>query len=258
MVGNAQRCRTRRSPTVTGEQYNDMSLLVSAGPPRPTAGASLGPAAVIRPRACPDPSGLRPSAGGDPSRRYGEGRLGADLNEARPPWASIHHSRTSCRRAGAPLAASDLHAGRWESRRVVDAPWPGSERDWLLIAGDVAERVDDLAWALRTLRELLVWAPGDHELWTRRSDPLQLCDGARYRYLVQMCRDLDVIAPEDPYPVWDGDGGPVAVAPLFAVSGLVPDPRCPVPRPARGDRTSAGCQESAAADRPGQPLPVGA
>jgi hypothetical protein len=37
----------------------------------------------------------------------------------------------------------------------------------------------------------------------------------RYRALVELCRRLDVVTPEDEYPVWPGPGGPVVVAPLF-------------------------------------------
>jgi hypothetical protein len=32
---------------------------------------------------------------------------------------------------------------------------------------------------------------------------------------VEICRRLGVLTPEDPYPVWDGPGGPATVAPLF-------------------------------------------
>ncbi|EST37969.1 hypothetical protein N566_10035, partial [Streptomycetaceae bacterium MP113-05] len=37
----------------------------------------------------------------------------------------------------------------------------------------------------------------------------------RYLHLVEMCRSLGVTTPEDPYPLWEGRGGPVVVAPLF-------------------------------------------
>jgi hypothetical protein len=30
-----------------------------------------------------------------------------------------------------------------------------------------------------------------------------------------LCRGLGVITPEDPYPVWQGLGGPARIAPLF-------------------------------------------
>jgi 3',5'-cyclic AMP phosphodiesterase CpdA len=95
---------------------------------------------------------------------------------------------------------------------------PGTSCDWLLVAGDVAEKTADIEWALRTLRARfarVVWAPGNHELWTLSTDPVQLRGQARYQYLVAMCRRIGVITPEDPFPVWRGEGGPVVIAPLF-------------------------------------------
>ncbi|MER0449182.1 metallophosphoesterase [Streptomyces sp. Edi4] len=116
------------------------------------------------------------------------------------------------------LAISDLHIGYAENRALVEKLAPGSDDDWLLVAGDVAEKVPDIHWALSTLASRfrkVVWAPGNHELWTHPKDDITLRGTARYAHLVQMCRDLGVLTPEDPYPVWDGPGGPVAVAPLF-------------------------------------------
>jgi 3',5'-cyclic AMP phosphodiesterase CpdA len=97
---------------------------------------------------------------------------------------------------------------------------PGTSCDWLLVAGDVAEKTADIEWALRTLRARfarVVWAPGNHELWTLSTDPVQLRGQARYQYLVAMCRRIGVITPEDPFPVWRGEGGPVVIAPLFVL-----------------------------------------
>lgn len=120
--------------------------------------------------------------------------------------------------AGQLLAISDLHIGYEENRALVEKMRPGSDDDWLLVAGDVAETVADIRWALETLAgrfRKVVWAPGNHELWTHPKDSVTLRGVARYAHLVAMCRDLGVATPEDPYPVWDGPGGPVAVAPLF-------------------------------------------
>jgi 3',5'-cyclic AMP phosphodiesterase CpdA len=116
------------------------------------------------------------------------------------------------------LGTSDLHVAFAENRRILEDIRPGSDEDWLLVAGDVAELVADVEWALGVLSRrfaTVVWAPGNHELWTPKSDPVQLRGEHRYRHLVQMCRRLGVVTPEDPYPVWTGDGGPVTVAPLF-------------------------------------------
>lgn len=116
------------------------------------------------------------------------------------------------------LAVSDVHVAYAENRQIVEALRPVSEQDWLLVAGDVGELVADVEWALRKLRErfaVVVWVPGNHELWTRRDDPVQLRGEDRYRHLVEVCRRIGVITPEDPYPIWEGDGGRVTVAPLF-------------------------------------------
>lgn len=115
---------------------------------------------------------------------------------------------------------SDLHVVYPENRKFVDALWPHHEGDWLIVAGDVAERMADVEWALRTLAARfaeVIWVPGNHELWTPRDDPNQLRGVARYRHIVGLCRELGIHTPEDPFPVWRGDGGPVTIAPLFVL-----------------------------------------
>ncbi len=118
------------------------------------------------------------------------------------------------------LAISDLHVRHPENRRLVEALRPASERSWLLVAGDVGAHCDDVEWALRRLRErfaAVVWTPGNHELWTPPSDPVELRGEHRYEHLVALCRSLGVLTPEDPFAVWDGPGGPVTLAPLFVL-----------------------------------------
>ncbi|MEV6841872.1 metallophosphoesterase [Actinoplanes sp. NPDC051411] len=116
------------------------------------------------------------------------------------------------------LAVSDLHVSYEENRRIADRIEPGSDGDWLIVAGDVGEIFGDIERTLRGLRERfarVIWAPGNHELWTHPRDPIQSRGEQRYRELVRMCRDNDVDTPEDDYPIWAGPDGPVAVAPLF-------------------------------------------
>ncbi|MFI0357602.1 metallophosphoesterase family protein [Actinomadura sp. 9N407] len=118
------------------------------------------------------------------------------------------------------FAISDLHVGFEDNKRFVEGLRPEDEGDWLLVAGDVAERFSDVEWALRTLSEKyakVVWVPGNHELWTIKDDPVQAKGEERYRRLVEMCRGLGVLTPEDPYAVWDGTDGPVTVVPLFVL-----------------------------------------
>ncbi|GAA1899480.1 metallophosphoesterase [Streptomyces durmitorensis] len=115
-------------------------------------------------------------------------------------------------------AISDLHVAYDDNRKFLDSLRPETDEDWLIVAGDTAERMADVEWAMRTLTDRfakVVWTPGNHELWTPHDDPNQLRGEARYRHLVDLCRSLGAATPEDPYPVWRGAGGPVTVAPLF-------------------------------------------
>jgi 3',5'-cyclic AMP phosphodiesterase CpdA len=116
------------------------------------------------------------------------------------------------------FALSDLHVAFPDNRKIVEGLHPDSDEDWLLLAGDVGELSPDIEWALRTLSARfakVVWTPGNHDLWTHGADPLQLRGESRYLHLVGLCRRLGVITPEDPYPVWEGPGGPLTIVPLF-------------------------------------------
>jgi 3',5'-cyclic AMP phosphodiesterase CpdA len=131
---------------------------------------------------------------------------------------TLEPSATNPPGTGKLLAVSDLHVAYRENRQVTDQLRPSSDADWLLVAGDVGEMVADVEWVMKALAgrfSTVVWAPGNHELWTPREDPVQLRGEERYRHLVDLCRGLGVITPEDPYPIWQGEGGPVTVAPLF-------------------------------------------
>jgi 3',5'-cyclic AMP phosphodiesterase CpdA len=116
------------------------------------------------------------------------------------------------------LAVSDLHAAYPQNREIVQDLRPGSAADWLLVAGDTGEFMADIEWALGTLSDRfarVIWVPGNHDLWTHPRDPVQLRGEQRYRRLVEMCRGLGVLTPEDPFCVWAGAGGPAVIAPLF-------------------------------------------
>jgi 3',5'-cyclic AMP phosphodiesterase CpdA len=133
-------------------------------------------------------------------------------DDARVPLVSATQSKV--------LAVSDLHVGYQENREIVANLQPESESDWLLVAGDVGELAADIEWALRVLSQRfakVIWAPGNHELWTCRGDPVKLRGEERYLYLVRLCQQLGVVTPEDPYPVWQGPDGPVVIAPLFVL-----------------------------------------
>lgn len=116
------------------------------------------------------------------------------------------------------LATSDLHVSHAGNRDVVERLRPVTDGDWLIVAGDVADRVSEIRWTLTLLRErfaTVIWAPGNHELWTLPRDDVTLRGDARYRHLVEICREIGVLTPEDPYPVWPGPDEELLVAPLF-------------------------------------------
>ncbi|MFE9831575.1 metallophosphoesterase family protein [Streptomyces halstedii] len=116
------------------------------------------------------------------------------------------------------LAVSDLHVGIADNKPVADRLRPTSDADWLIVAGDVAEQAEEVERALETLAGRfahVVWTPGNHELWTLDKDPVRLRGQERYEHLVRVCRELGVTTPEDPYPRWHGEDGPVAIAPVF-------------------------------------------
>ena len=111
------------------------------------------------------------------------------------------------------LAVSDLHV-RYPENRAIAEGLAGEPEDWLIVAGDVAERVDDTVATLEVLARRfaqVIWVPGNHELWTRTKEDVDLRGDARYRHLVERCRAIGVLTPEDPFPVFAGH----VIAPLF-------------------------------------------
>jgi 3',5'-cyclic AMP phosphodiesterase CpdA len=118
------------------------------------------------------------------------------------------------------LAIADLHVEALSNREIVERLRPRHKGDWLIVAGDVGETMLDIERTLASLArrfEKVIWAPGNHELWTAPDDPVQLRGEERYLHLVRRCRELGIATPEDPFPVWEGAGGPVVIAPLFTL-----------------------------------------
>jgi 3',5'-cyclic AMP phosphodiesterase CpdA len=120
--------------------------------------------------------------------------------------------------AGSLLAVSDLHVSNRESREIVERFAPRDDGDWLIVCGDISESIEECEWALALLSRRfakVIWTPGNHELWTLPREAPELRGERLYRHLLDICRRHGVLTPEDPFPVWEGGGGPVTVAPLF-------------------------------------------
>ncbi|WIM67810.1 metallophosphoesterase [Corynebacterium breve] len=109
-------------------------------------------------------------------------------------------------------AVSDLHVTFAANQAIVDKL--SGPHDWLIVAGDVAEKIPDIVRAMKSLVQRfakVIWVPGNHELFNRKSDRIN--GKARYRALVGELRAIGVVTPEDPFPVF----GPVTVCPLFTL-----------------------------------------
>ncbi len=122
-------------------------------------------------------------------------------------------------------AIGDLHLANRLNRQAL-AELPPHPSDWLILAGDVGETELHLRFALEALVPRfaqLLWVPGNHDLWTMADDPNTQRGEAKYRRLVEICREYGVLTPEDPYPLWPGSLGVTReedepgfiIAPLF-------------------------------------------
>lgn len=114
-------------------------------------------------------------------------------------------------------AISDLHVGYIENQEALEQISPHPD-DWLILGGDLGETEGHLRSALETLTRRfarILWVPGNHELYVPPNRDDRPRGEDKYRRLVDICHEFGALTPEDPYPVWPGEGGPHVLAPLF-------------------------------------------
>jgi 3',5'-cyclic AMP phosphodiesterase CpdA len=114
-------------------------------------------------------------------------------------------------------AISDVHVAHRQNFAVLEqlAPHPD---DCLILAGDVGETLDQLERTLAVLRRkfaLMLWTPGNHDLWSNPRAQREARGEAKYAALVERCRRWDVATPEDPWVEWGAGGETYVLAPLF-------------------------------------------
>ena len=198
--------------------------------------------------------------------------------------------------APALFAISDLHVAYAENREIVERLRPAPPRRLADRRRRRRRRCSPTSsgrWRCSAGRfAKVIWAPGNHELWTPPEDPVQLRGVARYEHLVAALPGARRRHPRGRLPGVDGAGRPGrGRAAVPAVRLLVPrrrasttkeeslaagvrgrgglhrrDPAAPrpvpepggvVPGPGGGDRAAARRRRPGAADRAGQPLPAG-
>lgn len=118
-------------------------------------------------------------------------------------------------------AIGDLHLAHARNRAALEA-LPDFGPDWLVLVGDVGDTLAQLALAFDRLGRRfgrLLWVPGNHELWCAEAlaqRPEARGEG-RYAMLVELCRAHGVLCPEDPWPLFQGEGGPARLLLCFGL-----------------------------------------
>lgn len=117
-------------------------------------------------------------------------------------------------------AIADIHLS-FEGNREQLEKLDHYPNDGLLIVGDVGEGSQHLALAFMIAKEHFAqvwWVPGNHELYTSPTEKQTGARGeAKYHECVHIARGYGVLTPEDPFEVWDGEGGPCIIAPIFTL-----------------------------------------
>ena len=112
-------------------------------------------------------------------------------------------------------AVSDLHIAAPGNRELVEElVVPQHPGDWLIVAGDVAEKTNTILGMLSDLNDRfakVIWVPGNHELFSRPKDTVHA--EQKYAELVAGCRAMGVLTPEDPYPKFAGR----TIVPMFTL-----------------------------------------
>lgn len=117
------------------------------------------------------------------------------------------------------LAISDLHLNHAENWAAL-SQLPAQPNDWLIVAGDVAEKIKHFRQAIDLLSRRfarVIWTPGNHDLWTIPTDRESQRGLAKYFQLVDICREFGVLTPEDPFIQWPASNSPLFIAPTFTL-----------------------------------------
>ncbi len=117
------------------------------------------------------------------------------------------------------FAISDLHLANKSNR---DALFDLSfyPDDWLILAGDIGETAEYLKFALSILTskfKQIIWVPGNHDLWTFPLDEFNLKGEKKYNSLVSICRDFNVLTPEDEYAEFTIQNQQFIIAPTLTL-----------------------------------------
>lgn len=118
------------------------------------------------------------------------------------------------------FAIGDIHLSFKANREALEKLLPHPDDD-LILCGDVGENAEHCQLAFTKAKECfrrVFWVPGNHELYTLPSQKEHGARGeAKYMECVAVAQQFGVITPEDEYTLWEGEGGPCLVAPIFTL-----------------------------------------
>jgi len=108
------------------------------------------------------------------------------------------------------LAISDLHTDFRANRQLIEQiPASLYKEDALIVAGDIADNIEIIKYTLSLLRsrfKMVLYTPGNHELWVRdeKGDSIE-----KLFRILTLCHDLDVqTTPTKVNDIW--------IVPLFS------------------------------------------
>jgi predicted phosphodiesterase len=117
-------------------------------------------------------------------------------------------------------AISDIHLSFKGNREALEKLLPHPNDD-LILCGDVGESAEHCRIAFTKVKECfrnVFWVPGNHELYTLPSEKEHGARGeAKYMECVDTAREFGILTPEDNYTLWEGEGGPCLIAPIFTL-----------------------------------------
>lgn len=117
-------------------------------------------------------------------------------------------------------AISDIHLSFKANREAFEKLKP-RPNDGLILCGDIGESLEHLrlafAQATACFRHVF-WTVGNHELYTLPTEREQGARGEKkYMECVAIAREFGIPTPEDEFTLWEGEGGPALVAPVFTL-----------------------------------------
>jgi predicted phosphodiesterase len=117
-------------------------------------------------------------------------------------------------------AIGDIHLSFKGNRDALEELQP-RPNDGLILCGDVGESADHCRQAFEKATACfgrVFWVPGNHELYTLPSQKEHGARGvAKYMECVDVAREHGVWTPEDEFTMWEGEGGPALIAPIFTL-----------------------------------------